>query len=77
MKFDLPLGALEVEAKTAEVRVQLAWDLGLKDISLECDSQMVVNELKGKDTCHNSIQKLVKGIHEGLRQFKSWEVGHV
>ncbi|XP_075654672.1 uncharacterized protein LOC142624806 [Castanea sativa] len=75
-KLDLPLGTLEAEAKAAEVGVQLAWDLGLKDVSLECDSQIVVNGLKGRDTCHNSIQKLVEGIHEGLRQFKSWEVGH-
>ena len=76
-RLDLPLGALEAEAKAAEVGVQLAWDLGLIDVSLECDSQMVVNGLKGRDTCHNSIQKLVKGIHEGPKQFKSWEVGHV
>ena len=76
-KLDLPLGALEAEAKATEAGVQLAWDLGLKDVSLECDSQMVVNELKGRDTCHNSIRKLVEGIHEGLRQFRSWEVGHV
>ena len=66
-KLDLPLGTLEVEAKAAEAGVQLAWDLGLKDVSLECDSQMVVNGIKGRDTCHNSIQKLVEGIHEGLR----------
>lgn len=66
-KLDLPLGALEAEAKEAEVGVQLAWDMGLKNVSLECDSQMVVNGLKGRDICHNSIQKLVEGIHEGLR----------
>ena len=76
-KLDLPLGTLEVEAKAAEAGVQLAWDLGLKDVSLECDSQMVVNGLKGRDTCHISIQKLVEGIHEGLRRFRSWEVSHV
>ena len=42
-KLELPLGALE--AKAMEEGMLLAWDLGLKEIIIECDSELVVKSL--------------------------------
>ncbi|KAL4598800.1 hypothetical protein ACB092_11G083100 [Castanea dentata] len=53
-------------SKTIEEGVMLAWDLGLKDIIIESDAQLVIN----------SLGKQFEGIMEGLRRFNAWEVTH-
>ena len=37
-KIELPLDVLEAKAKALEEGMLLAWDLGLKEITLESDS---------------------------------------
>ena len=54
-KIELPLDVLEAEAKALEEGMLLAWDLGLKEITLESDSELVMKAL--------SDQRLLQFIH--------------
>lgn len=53
-----------------------AADLGLKDIIIECDAQLVVRYLGRQIVPPSSICLVVDGIREGLKRFNAWEVAH-
>ena len=76
-RWDMPLGALEIEAKAMEDGVQLAWDLGLKRIIIESDSQTVVNAIHDQSVVSSSIQHVIEGIGVDLRCFDAWKVSHI
>ena len=40
-----PLGPLEIEAKALRVGVSIAWDIGTREVILECDSKTVFDAL--------------------------------
>ena len=40
-----PLGALETEAKAMEVGLHFAFDIGIRDVVVECDALAVFNEI--------------------------------
>ncbi|XP_075633945.1 uncharacterized protein LOC142606490 [Castanea sativa] len=42
-KLDLPLSALETEAKALEIGVQFAEEVGLRNVVFEGDSQLIIN----------------------------------
>ena len=75
-KISRPLGAIEAEAKTMEVGILFAWDLGLKNIVAEGDSLVVVQALKGSIIPAISIQKVTEGISWWLKKFDSWKILH-
>ena len=75
-KLELPLGALEVEAKAVEVGVQFARDLSLGKIVVESDSQVVVNSLRVQGLTQSCVQKVIDGTRMDLCCFTAWEVSH-
>ena len=72
-RIRLPLGALEVEAKAAECRVIFAWELGLREVIIEGDSQVVIHALSTEQPAPLSIQQLISGTKTWLPNFKSWK----
>ena len=44
-KIQQPLGHLEIEAKTMEVGVSFAWDVGIWEVILKCDSKIMSDAL--------------------------------
>lgn len=60
-RVDFPLGVLEAKAKVPEARILLAWDLGLKDIVVEGDSQLVIQALNGSNPPALPILNIVEG----------------
>ena len=64
--LDLPLGTLEVEVKAAE-GVLLAKDLGLKEVIIEGDAQVVISAVLNLDPPPSSIQKVMEGVGQYLQ----------
>ena len=60
-KLELPLGAVEVEAKAFEEGLLLARDLGLNHVILEGDAQVVTNARLGKCLPPTSIRMIIAG----------------
>ena len=77
-KVELPLGAIKAEAKAkaTEAGIYLAWDLNLKDIVVEGDSQQVIQALNGCNPPALPILKIVEGLKRFLLQFNSWKAMH-
>ena len=75
-KVDFPLRALEAEAKAAEAGILLAWDLGLKNIIVEGDTQLVIQVLNGVAAPAIPILKIVEGSRRYLQMFCSWKAVH-
>ncbi|XP_030949032.1 uncharacterized protein LOC115972957 [Quercus lobata] len=76
-KLDLPLGALEVEAKAFEEGIQLAGDLGLRNIVMEGDAKMVTDALAGRCSPPRSIQMIIEGFRRWSLNVHAWQVTHV
>ena len=75
-RVELPLKALETEAKAVEEGICLARDLSLRNICVESDAQVVIKAFSAKSPV-SSIQKVIEGIKMDLNSFDSWEVKHV
>ena len=76
-RVELPLKALEAEARAVQEGVQLAWELGLREIIVEGDAQVVIKALQNFETCPWPIQKVVEGSLLSLSCFKAWIASRV
>ena len=76
-KLDLPLGALEVEAKAFEEGIMLVGDLGLGNICLEGDAKLVTDALAGNCSPPVSIHMIIEGIQRWSLNVQEWQVSHV
>ena len=63
-RIPYPLGAVEIEAKALECRTIFAWDLGLHEIILESDSQVLFHATTG--THPASVQPVITGTKTSL-----------
>ena len=75
--LDIPLGALEVEAKAFEEGLQFAEDLGLKQVVLEGDAQGVTDALMGCSSPPIFIQMIIEGIKRQKYNALVWKVNYV
>ena len=76
-KLELPLGAVEVEAKAFEEGLLLARDLGLNHVILEGDAQVVTNALLGKCLPPTSIRMIIAGARHWKHMVQVWKINHV
>ena len=76
-KLELPLGAVEVEAKVFEEGLMLARDLGLNHVILEGDAQVVTNALLGYCLPPTSIRTIIARAKLWRQMVQVWKTNHV
>ena len=72
-KLLYPFGALVAKAKATEIDIFFSWELGLREIILEGDSQIVMNAIANHDLGPIQIQQLVTGIKSWVPKFRTWK----
>lgn len=72
-KLYFPLGALEAEVKAMECGIIFAWELGLRQVIIEGDSQVVIQALECETPAPISIQQVITRAKMWLPTFTSWE----
>ena len=76
-KIKAPLGALEVEAKAAEVALQFARDVGISDFIMEMDSQIVYNALCGHSSPPSVVASVISGAIGFCGLFRQVDFSHI
>ena len=72
-----PLGPLEIEAKALEVGVWFTWDVGIREVILECDSKIVSNALLSLCTLPMIISNILPWVYHQLQDFRVAQVLYV
>ena len=62
---------MEAEAKAVECRIIFAWELGLRQVIVEGDSQVVVHALNRGTNAPLPIQQIISGAQTWLPNFRS------
>ncbi|KAL0017168.1 hypothetical protein SO802_004237 [Lithocarpus litseifolius] len=60
-----------------EVGVSFAWDVGIREVVLECDSKIMSNALLGLCTSLIIISNILAGVYHQLQDFRVAQVSHV
>ena len=69
----LPLGPLEAEAKAMEEGVIFAWDVGIQEVIVECDSQIVAEALNGVSEPPTTISNIIEEICHKFQEFRRYK----
>ncbi|XP_070008788.1 uncharacterized protein [Nicotiana sylvestris] len=70
-----PITNNETEYEVVIVGLELARELGIKQIVIKSDSQLVVNQMHGTYVARETrMQQYLKKVQELLRQFQTWKV---
>ena len=76
-KLDLPLGALETEAKALEIGVKFAEEVGLRDVVFEGDTQVIINAVHSIREALTSIQNIIHGVLRNAQCFRTFYFLHI
>ena len=76
-KLYAPLGPMEIEAKALEEGVNFAWDVGIRDLVVESDSQIVIDAFKGDGIAPMFIANIIEGTRFKLLEFRRILIYHV
>ena len=76
-RHSVPLGPLETEAKATEEGIMFARDLGVRDVVVGSDSQIVISTLLASIEPPVGIATIIEGIHQKLQDFKQVQFSHV
>ncbi|KAK9987987.1 hypothetical protein SO802_028226 [Lithocarpus litseifolius] len=76
-KLWVPLGPLEAKAKAMEEGIDFAWDIGLRDVVFETDSEVLYKSLTGSITPPATIQNIVSSCILRLQDFRAVQLTHV
>ena len=71
-----PLGALETKAKSMEVGLRFALDIGIWDVVVKCDALAVFNAVQGFAAPSSSMLFIVDSILQQARWFRSCCFSH-
>ena len=75
-KIEAPLGALGIEAKAMEEAVIFARDMGISNIILESDSEIIINALSSNGNYPASISNVLQGVELLRRTFRRFAISH-
>ena len=66
----VPLTALEAKAKSMEVAVQLAWEMGFREVTFETYSLILCKVLTGSIEAASSIETIIARILSLVQNFR-------
>ena len=76
-KLDLPLGALETEAKALETGMKFAEEVGLRDVVFEGDSQLIINAIHSIEEAAASVKNIIHGVLRNAQCFRTFVFLHI